>query len=139
MLFPQAAKAAPAQSIRKNKVWDYFTGKQQDLYHELVEQYNRSQDRYKVVTEYIPFNEVKKQLSVGTAGNAMPDAVFLDNVDNASFAAMGVLEDLTEKIEQWGQADQFYEGLYHQPDMKRSTTASLSQAMRLPCFTTKTS
>lgn len=62
------------------KVWDYFTGKQQDLYHELVEQYNRSQDRYKVVTEYIPFNEVKKQLSVGTAGNAMPDAVFLDNV-----------------------------------------------------------
>ncbi|MVT78855.1 ABC transporter substrate-binding protein, partial [Bradyrhizobium cajani] len=36
------------------KVWDYFTGKQQDLYHELVEQYNRSQDRYKVVTEYIP-------------------------------------------------------------------------------------
>ncbi|MCY8159699.1 extracellular solute-binding protein, partial [Bacillus licheniformis] len=86
------------------KVWDYFTGKQQDLYHELVEQYNRSQDRYKVVTEYIPFNEVKKQLSVGTAGNAMPDAVFLDNVDNAPFAATGVLEDLTEKIEQWGQA-----------------------------------
>ncbi|MDI5790034.1 hypothetical protein PO124_21435 [Bacillus licheniformis] len=69
----------------------------------------------------------------------MPDAVFLDNVDNASFAAMGVLEDLTEKIEQWGQADQFMRGLYHQPDMKRSTTASLSQAMRLPCFTTKTS
>ena len=50
------------------KVWDYFTGKQQDLYHELVEQYNRSQDRYKVVTEYIPFNEVKSScLSVQPA------------------------------------------------------------------------
>ncbi|KAA6475181.1 ABC transporter substrate-binding protein [Bacillus swezeyi] len=92
------------------KVWDYFTGKQQELYHELVDQYNQSQDQYKVVTEYIPFNEVKKQLSVGTAGNAMPDAVFLDNADNASFAAMGILEDLTDKAEQWGQIDQFYEG-----------------------------
>ncbi|MCJ2146965.1 extracellular solute-binding protein [Bacillus sp. B19-2] len=101
---------ADAKHTEKIKVWDYFTGKQQELYHELVEQYNRSQDRYKVVTEYIPFNEVKKQLSVGAAGNAMPDAVFLDNVDNASFAAMGVLEDLTEKVEQWGQADRYYEG-----------------------------
>ncbi|MFP3876632.1 ABC transporter substrate-binding protein [Bacillus paralicheniformis] len=101
---------AGAKHAEEIKVWDYFTGRQQELYHELVDQYNRSQDRYKVVTEYIPFNEVKKQLSVGAAGNAMPDAVFLDNVDNASFAAMGVLEDLTEKVEQWGQADRYYEG-----------------------------
>ncbi|MFN2744266.1 MULTISPECIES: ABC transporter substrate-binding protein [Bacillus] len=98
------------QNAKEVKVWDYFTGKQQELYHELVDQYNQSQDRFQVVTEYIPFNEVKKQLSVGTAGNALPDAVFLDNVDNASFAAMGVLEDLTDRIEKWGQIDQFYEG-----------------------------
>ncbi|WP_411802697.1 ABC transporter substrate-binding protein [Bacillus sonorensis] len=99
-----------AEAAKEVKVWDYFTGKQQELYHELVDQYNQSQDRYKVVTEYIPFNEVKKQLSVGAAGAALPDAVFLDNVDNASFAAMGVLEDLTGRIETWGQTDQFYDG-----------------------------
>ncbi|MDI5790035.1 hypothetical protein PO124_21440 [Bacillus licheniformis] len=54
LAFPQAAKQHRHKAYGRNKVWDYFTGKQQDLYHELVEQYNRSQDRYKVVTEYIP-------------------------------------------------------------------------------------
>ncbi|MDI3410859.1 extracellular solute-binding protein [Bacillus sonorensis] len=102
--FPQAAAALSenAEAAKEVKVWDYFTGKQQELYHELVDQYNQSQDRYKVVTEYIPFNEVKKQLSVGAAGAALPDAVFLDNVDNASFAAMGVLEDLTKQNRNMG-------------------------------------
>lgn len=99
-----------SKTAKEVKVWDYFTGKQQELYHKLVDQYNRSQDRYQVVTQYIPFNEVKKQLSVGAAGNALPDAVFLDNVDNASFAAMGILEDLTDRIEKWGQTGQFYDG-----------------------------
>lgn len=46
-----------SKTAKEVKVWDYFTGKQQELYHKLVDQYNRSQDRYQVVTEYIPFNE----------------------------------------------------------------------------------
>lgn len=92
------------------KVWHYFTGKQKDEFEKLAETYNTTQNKVKVLTEYVPFDETKKQLSVGVAGGALPDIVFMDSVDNASFAAMGVLEDLTDRINQWGEAENFYEG-----------------------------
>ena len=92
------------------KVWHYFTGKQKTEFESLAETYNKTQSKVKVVTEYVPFDEIKKQLSVGVAGGTLPDIVFMDSVDNASFAAMGVLEDLTDRINQWGQAENFYEG-----------------------------
>ncbi|SFM23173.1 ABC transporter substrate-binding protein [Salibacterium qingdaonense] len=91
-------------------VWDYFTGVQQEKFYELVEEYNNSQDEVIVKTEYVPFDEIKKQLSVGSAGSNLPDMVFMDNVDNAAFAEQGILTDLTEQIENWDQTEQFLEG-----------------------------
>ncbi|MDQ0338585.1 multiple sugar transport system substrate-binding protein [Caldalkalibacillus uzonensis] len=92
------------------KVWHYFTGKQQTEFEKLAEEYNKLQDKVKVVMEYVPFDETKKQLSIGVAGETLPDIVFMDGVDNASFAAIGVLEDLTDRIQEWGQAENYYEG-----------------------------
>lgn len=92
------------------KVWHYFTGKQKTEFEKLAKAYNKTQDKVKVVTEYVPFDETKKQLSVGVAGGTLPDIVFMDGVDNASFAAMGVLEDLTDRIDKWGQADKYFKG-----------------------------
>ncbi|WP_042352429.1 ABC transporter substrate-binding protein [Bacillus massiliigorillae] len=92
------------------KFWYYFSGKQEDLFKDLVKEYNKSQDKVKVEAEYVPFPDTKKQLSVGIAGGTLPDAILLDNVDNASFAAMGVLEDLTTKLEKWEATETFIEG-----------------------------
>ncbi|GAK13127.1 ABC transporter substrate-binding protein [Geomicrobium sp. JCM 19039] len=91
-------------------LWYYFTGNQEDLFVELIEEYNDSQDEVEVVGEYIPFPDIAQQLSVGIAGGNLPDLVFLDNVDNASFAAMDVLEDMTPLVEDWEELEHFYEG-----------------------------
>ncbi|MCF6409643.1 ABC transporter substrate-binding protein [Pseudalkalibacillus salsuginis] len=91
-------------------VWYYYTGKQEELFLTAIDEYNGAQDVYEVKAEYVPFPDVKKQLSVGLAGGTLPDMVQMDVVDNASFAAQGVLEDITSLVEEWGEADQFYEG-----------------------------
>ncbi|MEI3599247.1 MULTISPECIES: ABC transporter substrate-binding protein [unclassified Oceanobacillus] len=91
-------------------IWYYYSGKQQELFNKLIEEYNESQDQYQLEGEYIPFGDTKKQLSVGSAGDTLPDMVIIDVVDNAAFAAQGVFEDITEKVEEWGEADKLYEG-----------------------------
>lgn len=91
-------------------IWYYYSGKQQELFVDLIEEYNNSQDKYNLIGEYVPFADTKKQLSVGVAGGTLPDLVILDVVDNAAFAAQGVLEDITEKVEEWGEKDSLLNG-----------------------------
>lgn len=53
---------------------------------------------------------MKKRLSVGILGDQLPDLATIDNPDHASFAASGILEDITSRVEEWGQADEYLEG-----------------------------
>jgi len=91
-------------------IWYYYSGKQQELFDDLINQYNESQNQYVLEGEYVPFADTKKQLSIGAAGGTLPDLVIMDVVDNAAFAAQGVLADITEKVNEWGKADTLYEG-----------------------------
>ncbi|UOQ91827.1 ABC transporter substrate-binding protein [Halobacillus shinanisalinarum] len=91
-------------------IWFHFTGKKQESFLEIVDEYNQSQDKYHLKAEYVPFPDVKKQLSIGLAGGTLPDMTTMDVVDNASFAAKGVLADITSRVEEWGEASNFYDG-----------------------------
>jgi|SRR5699024_244498 len=106
----QGNNGGEASSDKDVNIWYYYSGKQQELFEELIDEYNESQDKYNLKGEYVPFADTKKQLSVGLAGENLPDLVIMDVVDNASFAEQGVLEDLTSRIDEWGRADEFYEG-----------------------------
>ncbi|MFC4403005.1 extracellular solute-binding protein [Gracilibacillus xinjiangensis] len=90
-------------------LWHYYTGSE-DALNQILADYNASQDEYEVVAEYVPFDEMNRQLSVGTAGDSLPDIVISDTVNNASMASMGILEDLTDKINERGMADKFLNG-----------------------------
>jgi len=103
---------APAESAKqKVTVWHYFDNNTRQGFEDAIAQFNASQDKYEVVPQYVPFANMKKQLSIGlAAGNDLPDLIQLDNPDHASFSAMGTFEDLTGRIQEWGQADKFFEG-----------------------------
>ncbi|MGP4038707.1 ABC transporter substrate-binding protein [Gracilibacillus sp. D59] len=93
-------------------LWHYYTGSEEAL-NEILADYNESQDEVEVKAEYVPFDEMNRQLSVGTAGDTLPDIVIADTVNNASMASMGILADITDNVEEWGKADQFLEGPYN--------------------------
>ena len=59
----------------------------------------------------IPFADLKQKLLQGAAAGELPDIAVIDNPDHQAFAALGILEDLTERVTAWGQAER----LLHRP------------------------
>ena len=62
------------------------------------------------MTKYIPFADFKKQLSIGAAASELPDIVIIDNPDHASYSAMGIFADITDKLASWPDLKQYFEG-----------------------------
>ncbi|WP_093216415.1 ABC transporter substrate-binding protein [Sediminibacillus albus] len=87
-------------------LWHYYTGSEEYL-NELLDEFNQSQEDVHVKSEYVPFSDIKKQLSIGSAGGNLPDIIISDTVDNAALASMGVLADITEKVESWQETENF--------------------------------
>lgn len=88
-------------------IWYYWeTEGHQVALDKVIEDYNNSQDTYEVTAKYVPFADFKKQLSVGASADELPDIAILDSPDHASYATMGIFEDLTGKFD----VDSYYDG-----------------------------
>ena len=88
-------------------IWYYWeTEGHQVALDKVIKDYNESQDTYEVTAKYVPFADFKKQLSIGASADELPDIAILDSPDHASYATMGIFEDLTGKFD----VDNYYEG-----------------------------
>lgn len=77
-------------------IWYYWeTEGHQVALDKVIKDYNASQDKYEVTAKYVPFADFKKQLSIGASADELPDIAILDSPDHASYAAMGIFEDIT--------------------------------------------
>lgn len=75
----------------------------------------------------VPFDDFRQLLLQGAAAGELPDIVLIDNPDYHAFAALGVLADLTEKINAWGEADLYFPGHW-------SSTVYQGINYGVPCF-----
>lgn len=88
-------------------IWYYWeTEGHQVALDQIIQQYNESQDAYEVTAKYVPFADFKKQLSIGASADELPDLAILDSPDHASYASMGIFEDITGKFD----VSNYYEG-----------------------------
>jgi multiple sugar transport system substrate-binding protein len=100
-----------AKSKKTVTVWNYWeTPKHQETLARVCKDFNSSQNTIEVVTKYIPFADFKKQLSIGAAASELPDIVIIDNPDHASYSAMGIFADITDKLASWPDLKQYFEG-----------------------------
>ncbi|MET1051622.1 MAG: sugar ABC transporter substrate-binding protein [Mycetocola sp.] len=58
----------------------------------------------------IKYEDFLGKILQAAAANKLPDVIMIDNPWNSAMAAEGVLADLTDRVEEWGQWDQYYEG-----------------------------
>ncbi len=101
--------AAVAQ--KKVTVWNYWENQlQQKALAQVCADFNGSQSAVQVVTKYIPFADFKKQRSIGAAAAELPDVVIIDNPDHASYSAMGIFADITDKLANWPDLAQYFPG-----------------------------
>ncbi len=106
--------SAPAESTggaaKEVTFWHYFTSKNGEVNQSFIDEYNASQDAIKINFEFVPREELLKQLTIGLVSQELPDMAFVDNPDQASFAAMGLFADLTDRFNAW-EGNQFQEKL----------------------------
>jgi multiple sugar transport system substrate-binding protein len=102
---------AGAKEKTKLVLWSYMDNQtQQQELNALCKQFSNSQNDIEITFEYIPFGDLKKQLTIGFAAGKMPDVVLIDNPDHAAFSAMGIFADLTDKIKNWPEKDKYFPG-----------------------------
>jgi multiple sugar transport system substrate-binding protein len=92
-------------------LWHYFGEHEQTVFDAMIEKYNAENDKgIEVVATFVAREDLMKQYTMGAVSGELPDIGMVDNPDHASFTTMGVFEDITDLVNEWGQADQFFEG-----------------------------
>jgi multiple sugar transport system substrate-binding protein len=108
-----STSGAKTDSSEKTTVtlWHYFDGQaQQTAMETLATKFNASQDKIKVEVEFVPRAELTKQFTIGLVADKLPDIGLVDNPDMASFSAMGLFADVTNKVNELEYKDKFYDG-----------------------------
>lgn len=93
--------------------WHYYSGSTADNMVKMLEEYasDRGLENFETQVVFIPFGDVKKQLSVSTAAGTLPDLVLVDGCDCVSYAAMGIFADLTDVMADNENMKDYYEGI----------------------------
>ena len=69
-----------------------------------------AQTGIKIARVAIAYDDFLTKILQGAAANTLPDIILIDNPWNSAMADQGVLADLTDKVNAWGQFDQFFPG-----------------------------
>lgn len=105
------AEEKSGESVKNSKtqvevLYYWENEKHQEILTSELEKFNESQDEIEAYATYVPFADFKKQLSIGATASELPDIAIIDGPDHASYAAMGIFADITDKID----TEIFYEG-----------------------------
>src|SRR4051794_29796937 len=92
--------------------WDYFNDANEKAVNERIAAYKKVKPNVTIKRTAQPFADLKQKLLQGATAGELPDIVVIDNPDHSSFAALGVLADLTDQVKAWGQSDAYYEGAW---------------------------
>lgn len=76
----------------------------------IISEYEKAHPNVKIKRTYVSSSDIKNKLLLGSIGNQGPDIVWIDSADHQTFAAAGILADITSEVKAWGQADQYYDG-----------------------------
>ena len=99
------------QEKKKLKLWFYFEGKDRfDKIKVLTDGFMKQNPNIEVEPVYVPFADFKKRLSIGLAASDLPDIVIIDNPDHAAYTKLGLFADITSKLADWPDKDQYFEG-----------------------------
>jgi multiple sugar transport system substrate-binding protein len=91
--------------------WDYYAeGANNTAMENQHRRYMEAHPNVVIERTPIPFADLKQKLLQGAAAGQLPDVAVIDNPDHQAFAALGVLEDLTERVTAWGQAEAYFAG-----------------------------
>jgi multiple sugar transport system substrate-binding protein len=90
--------------------WDYYDAANQEAVQQLHTRYMEANPNVTVERRALQFEDLKNTLLRGASAGDLPDIVVIDNPDHAAFAELGVFEDLTDRVQEWGKEGDYFEG-----------------------------
>jgi multiple sugar transport system substrate-binding protein len=91
--------------------WDYFTlDNFQPGMTRLIKDIEAGVPDVRIERRTFPFAELERQITLGAISGDLPDIAIIDNVSMNTLGGSDLLADLTDRVEEWGQADQYYKG-----------------------------
>ena len=90
------------------EIWVYFEDKECDYFTDIMNTWGE-ENGYKFKIVSYPFADLNKQYAMGMVSGELPDIAMINNCDTASYVEMGMLQDITEKVGEWGQKENFYD------------------------------
>lgn len=90
--------------------WDYMSDANGKALESQHARYMEANPSVKIERTSFDFADLKQKLLQGAAAGQLPDVVIIDNPDHQAFASLGIFEDITDRVAEWGQADNFFEG-----------------------------
>jgi multiple sugar transport system substrate-binding protein len=91
--------------------WDYFTlDNFQPGMNRLIKDIESGVPDVRIERRTFPFADLDRQIALAAISGDLPDIAIVDNVAMNTLGGNNLLADLTDRVEQWGQADQYYKG-----------------------------
>lgn len=106
---PEASTAASGDKVALD-VWHYFTGEKEVATLQGLLQKHAEDAGVDVTVTYVTREDLLKQYTMGALSGELPDVGMVDNPDHASFAAMGVFQDITDLLDATGDKEKYFEG-----------------------------
>lgn len=94
----------------KVDLWHYFDQADQPMLEALVKEYNEIQDDIEIKATYVAREELMNQYTIGAVSGELPDIGMVDSPDMASYISLGVFDDVTQELNDWGELEKFYDG-----------------------------
>ena len=88
--------------------------------YELVERYEE-ESGVDVDVRFIPFEDFNRTLLQSAAGGETPDIALTNAFDTAALAEGGVIQDLGDRVEEWGEQDAYFETSWETTQFEDST------------------
>lgn len=109
---PSAEAAAESSgSGTEITLWHYFDASADaQAIVDWVDEYNSLQDDIHITATYVSREELMNQYTIGALSGELPDIGMVDSPDMASYISLGVFEDITAQLNEWGELDAFYPG-----------------------------
>lgn len=92
-----------------------------------IQRFMESHPNIVIERSTVNFNDFVQLLVQGAAAGELPDIALIDNPDFHRFAALGVLADLSEHIDGWGEAELYFPGHW-------ASTVYQDTNYGVPCF-----
>ncbi|BBC30089.1 Tat pathway signal sequence domain protein [Streptomyces graminofaciens] len=118
--------------------WDYFTlDNFQPGMERLIKDIEENVPNVNIQRRTFPFAELDRQITLAAIAGELPDIAIVDNVAMNSLGGGKLLADLTGRVKEWGQADEYYKGPWEgcQVDGKTLGIPNNSNCLALYCNT----